>query len=329
MIDNSENSDGLTTAIKPDNTAEHCGMVALVGRANVGKSTLLNKLVDEKVSIVSDVAQTTRNLIRAVLTETRGQLVFLDTPGIHQGKAPLNKIMNQTAKSAVEGVDLVTLVLDGSTPPQDEDATWMRQIARCNDVIPLFLLNKADIPRDHGKDYRQLWDEVLRGGGYSIPQPKWAQVSSLTGQGVEELLEHLFNSVPPGPRLFSEDMLTDFPRRWAISDVIREKLFNVLYQELPHSVEVRVNDIEETAETWKVFADIFVHTHSQKKIVVGYKGRMLRKVKRQALRELHEMFGIEFELDLWVKVQKHWDRNVWLLRELGYVQPKSKRGGSQ
>lgn len=318
-MDSQENVPVSNTGAGDEVPEERCGMVALVGRANVGKSTLLNKLVDEKVSIVSNVAQTTRNLIRAVLTESRGQLVFLDTPGIHQGKAPLNKIMNHTAKSAVEGVDMITLVLDGSTSPRDEDSTWMRQIARSADVKILFLLNKADISSDFTQDYRNLWQDITQNRSDKTPSPAWLRVSSLTGDGIDGLLEYLFSSVPPGPRLFSEDMLTDFPRRWAISDVIREKLFNILYQELPHSVEVRVNEIEETSETWKVFADIFVHTHSQKKIVIGYKGRLLRKVKRQALRELHEMFGIEFEIDLWVKVQKHWDRNIWLLRELGYA----------
>ena len=305
-----------TAENREEESIRHCGIIALVGRANVGKSTLLNCILQEKVSIVSGVAQTTRNLIRAVLTESRGQLVFLDTPGLHKASAPLNKIMNRTARTAVEGVDVITAIFDNSTPPKDEDEGWMRHITRA-ETQTVFLLNKSDLKKDFENDYRNLWQKVAA-EKQTDTSPTWMKASSRTGEGVEELMQQLFTAVPPGPQLFPEDLLTDFPRRWAISDVIREKLFHLLHQELPHCIEVNVNDIDESSTTWKVSADVLVNTPSQKKIVIGYKGRLLRKVKRQALRELEEMFDVKFELSLWVKVEKHWDRNHWLLREMGY-----------
>jgi len=305
-----------TTKSQWNSTDENCGIIALVGRANVGKSTLMNCLLEEKVRIVSRVAQTTRNLVRAILTEDRGQLVFLDTPGIHKGKAPLNKIMNATARTAVEGVDVIVTVFDAGTTPKPEDKEWMRQISK-SPTKAIFLLNKIDLEKDYETNYQDAW-KTISSDTKNYSEPLWLRTSSRTGEGVSKFLATLFSLVPKGPRLFPEDILTDFPRRWTISDVIREKLFHLLYQELPHSIEVNVTDIRESTDRWTVFADILVHKHSQKKIVIGYKGRQLRKVKRQATRELSEMFGIDFELNLWVKVVKHWDQNSWILRELGY-----------
>ena len=313
--------EGPSDAAEPPMTGEpadlqHCGIVAIIGRANVGKSTLLNRIFEEKVSIVSDVAQTTRNVIRAILTDPRGQLVFLDTPGMHRAASDLGKIMNRMARQAIEGADLVLLLLDTTTPPREEDEGWMRKLAK-QDVPCIFALNKSDTGAPHGEAYRKMWVEISAAPP-SPPAVEWLTTAGLTGQGVEELLSRLFERVPAGPQLFPDDVLTDFPRRWNIGDIIREKLFGELYEVIPHHVDVGISDIVEHDDRWEVYANIYVNRPSQKGIVIGHKGRILRKVRRLAERELKEMYGLPVKLELWVKVEKNWMKNFWILKELGY-----------
>ncbi|MFO7821049.1 MAG: GTPase Era [Lentisphaeria bacterium] len=299
-----------------ENEILNCGIIAIVGRANVGKSTLLNRLLEEKVSIVSDVAQTTRNLIRAILTEKRGQLVFIDTPGMHRAASELGKIMNRMARQSIEGADIVLLMLDGSTTPRDEDEGWMRKLAK-QEAHCIFALNKADAGKNHARKYAELWEQIASQRD-TPPAVEWCTISALTGHNVTTLLDQLFERVPKGPQLFPDDLLTDFPRRWNISDIIREKLFSDLYAELPHDIDVGISDITEHPDHWDVYATIFVNRPTQKGIVIGHKGRLLRKVRRQAEKELKEMYGLPVKLELWVKVEKNWMKNFWILRELGY-----------
>lgn len=288
------------------------GMVAVVGRANVGKSTLINRFLGEKISIVSPVAQTTRNLIRGVLTEPRGQMVLLDTPGMHKAGSDLGLVMNRSARKSIEGVDAVLLLLDGASRPREEDEGWMRRLGK--EDVPVFLaLNKVDVSPRFDNQYRDMW---ARTGGETVP---WFCISASTGAQCDELLAALFACLPVGPALFPEDTLTDFPRKLHISDVIREKLFGVLHDELPHAVAVSVGEIAETEDTWHVDATVYVDRSSQKAIVIGEKARNLRKVRRQAERELGEVYERKVRLHLWVKVEKHWARNHWILKQLGYV----------
>ncbi len=294
------------------------GMVALVGRANVGKSTLLNRLLEEKVSIVSDVAQTTRNLIRAVYTEPRGQLVFLDTPGVHKATHDLGRLMNRVAKAAVEGVDVVAMVLDASAQPYDEDDGWMRKIIKL-DLPVLFILNKMDLGGAHADNYRALWGRRCADCQIDPASKPWLEISAADGSGVDTLINLLFELVPIGPPLFPDNVLTDFPRKLAIGDSVREKLFLELRDELPHAIAVSVTGIEESPGKWLVHADIYVNRPTQKGIVIGNKGRLLKKVQRLAATELSEQFGVEVELDLWVKIEKNWAKNFWILQQLGYA----------
>ncbi len=293
------------------------GVVAIVGRTNVGKSTLANHLLGEKVSIVSDTVQTTRNLIRAILTEPRGQLVFLDTPGVHKALGELGRNLNKMARSAVQGTDAVLLVLDASTPPELEDDGWFRRLAR-EEVPCIFALNKCDRAGDRSADYRALWEEI-RAEKEGAPSPLWCTVSALRGDGMAALLDTLFAAVPEGPPLFPEDILTDYPRKLNIADVIREKLFLRLRDELPHAIAVWVEEIDEQESRWVVDASIYVERHSQKGIVIGEKGRLLKGAREQAEKELHGMYGVRFKLNLWVKVEKDWRKNFWILRKLGYA----------
>jgi len=252
----------------------------VVGRTNVGKSTLLNALLGEKVSIVSDTVQTTRNVIRAILTEERGQLVFLDTPGVHRAEGELGKNLNKMARSSVSGTDAVLLVLDASAKPWQEDEGWMRRLMK--DEMPCaILLNKTDLGTGFIETYKELWAKVAE-EKQSTLQPVWLEASALKGEGLSALTDTLFSMVPEGPLLFDGDMLTDYPRKLNMADVIREKLFNRLHDELPHCVAVWVETISEKEKGWEIEADVYVERHSQKGIVIGEKGRLLKSVQYEA-----------------------------------------------
>jgi len=297
--------------------AHRAGMVAVVGRANVGKSTLVNTLLEEKISIVSPVPQTTRNLIRGVLTEPRGQLVFLDTPGVHKSRQRLGRAMNRVARQAVEGVDVVLLVVDASHPVAQEDEGWMARMTR-EEAACVIALNKCDVSDAYASHYRDCWARIA-GEKEVAKSVRWQKLSTSDRTGIDELRDMLFTLAPAGPPLFPADVLTDFPRKLAIADVIREKLNTRLHEELPHAVAVLVESVDETETAWSVEAKILVQKPTQKGIVIGKKGRLLRAVKRLAEKELTAIYGKPVELNLRVRVQKHWDQDFWMLKRLGYL----------
>jgi GTP-binding protein Era len=299
------------------NREMRAGVVAVVGRTNVGKSTLLNALVGEKVSIVSDTVQTTRNVIRAILTEDRGQLVFLDTPGVHKAMGDLGKNLNKMARSSVNGADAVLLVLDASSKPWQEDDGWMRRLA-AGETPCLILLNKTDLGTAFVEMYKTLWNEIAAEKNTTV-QPVWIEGSALKGGGIPELASSLFAMVPEGPPLFPEDILTDYPRKLNMADVIREKYFERLHDELPHCLAIWIETIEETPAAWAVQAEVLVERHSQKGIVIGDKGRLLKSVQYQSEKELTEMYGLPVKVRLWVKVEPNWRKNFWILKKLGYA----------
>lgn len=297
----------------------HCGMVAVIGRANVGKSTLVNALVEEKISIVSPVAQTTRNMIRGIWTEARGQLVFLDTPGLHKATHDLGRLMNRTARAATDAIDLALLVLDAAAPPRAEDEGWLRHLG--SERIPtLFVLNKIDLLDRHDQraNYRKLWEQV-KAGIQAGTEPAWMEVSATTSRGLEALRARLFEMMPEHPLLFPEDIVSDFPRKLAVADIIREKLFLSLRAELPYAVAVQVESIAETANGWQVDGVIYVNKESQKPIVIGQGGLALKSVRQAAERELTEIYERPVKLKLWVRVHKNWARDPQLLKQLGYL----------
>lgn len=293
------------------------GIIAIVGNTNVGKSTLLNSIVGEKVTIVSNRVQTTRNVIRAILTKEKGQLVFLDTPGIHQAKGDLGKNMNKSARSASKGVDAVLLVVDGSVSPSEIDLGWFKRLANTN--VPFLIgINKSDIIKNFNKAYHQMWLDVAKEKESNV-KPFWNYFCAKDGKGVDLLINSLFKILPMGPPLFPEDILTDYPRKLNMGDIIREKLFNLLHQEIPHSLAVWVDSISENEANWKIEAFIFVERHSQKGIVIGEKGRLIRKVQRESELELSNIYEKRIDLKLKVKVEKNWRNNFWILKKLGYA----------
>ncbi len=320
--ENEENVDPVAVAVDEPTSLkqlEHAGMIAVVGRTNAGKSTLVNRIIGEKISIVSPVVQTTRNVVRGVLTDERGQLVLIDTPGLHKSKSPLCTIMNKHARAASEGVDAVLLVMDGSKDPQLEDDGWMRRLlfskAPC-----VFALNKSD-EGNRLEKFQELWSELKVEKPDAIAvDPIWLVASAKTGDGVDKLEEALFALLPPGPMLFDEETLSDYPKKLSVADVIREKFFLTLRDELPHSVGVKVDEIIEAPNGGiDVRATVYVQKYNHKGIVIGPKGRGLRAVRRMAEKDLEIIFEKPVSVEMWIKVEKDWDQNYFLLKQMGYV----------
>jgi len=298
-------------------SSRRSGMVAIVGRANVGKSSLTNAMLGEKLSIVSPVAQTTRSVIRGILTEPRGQLVLVDTPGLHKAPGDLGKVMNRLARSSVEGTDCILMVVDTSAPLFDEDEGWMRRLVRQETPV-IIALNKMDMGGAFEQAYRECWKRVAADTQGTL-EPVWYHVSAKSGDGIPGLLDRLYDRLPFGPLLYPEDILSDYPRKLNMADVIREKLFLELREELPHAIAVWIEKLDESGDDWVATVIIYVNKHSQKGIVIGEKGRMLRKIRRSSEAELEEIYERKIKLDLWVKVEKNWSRNFWLLKQFGYV----------
>lgn len=307
------------TMTEPSQTIRS-GMIAVIGAANVGKSTLVNAMVGEKVTIVSPVVQTTRNLVRAILTEPRGQLVFLDTPGVHKAKQDLGKLMNRMARGAADGVDVILLVLDGARPPREEDEGWMRRLLRPDsEGQVIFAVNKCDKEQDYKNEYEAVWNSLMK-EKQRQRSAEWCRISAATSEGVEPLIACLFERVPPGPYLFPADVLTDYPRNLAISDMIREKYVVQLKDELPHAIAIAIDNIDEVSNGgWQIKGTVYVNRPSQKGIVLGAKGRLLKSVSQAAAKELSEIYERPVQISLWVKCEKDWARNFWMLKKLGYA----------
>lgn len=301
-------------------------VVGVVGRTNAGKSTLVNRLVGEKVSIVSSVEQTTRNTIRGIVDEERGQLVLLDTPGLHKAVGNLGKILNRMARRSAAGADILAVVFDASEEPQMEDVGWMSRVAKEKPGKLVFILNKADRNPFHEEAFKFAWDESLADvaaanpdDGGAVAEPVWVKAISTTEGGANRVLDTLFELAEEGEKLFPEDIVTDYPRKLAMSDVIREKFLSRLHQEIPHELGIAVKKIVESAGRWDVEADVIVNRNSQKPIVIGRGAETLKNVRKRSEREFSEIFGVKVALKLWVRVEPKWMQNEKILTEMGYM----------
>jgi GTP-binding protein Era len=315
------NSSGESGASKAGPQAQKkAGVVAIIGRPNVGKSTLLNALVGEKVAIVSPIPQTTRHQIRAILNDVRGQVIFVDTPGMHVTKNTLDRALIVAINDALQGADELLHLVDVTEYVGEEEAMVMDRLGALRTPV-ILALNKIDAGVRHMDDYLKAWEQRIgkplsEATNRIMPVP----ISAKMGTNMDRLLDEIWARLPPGPALYPDDILTDFPRRLTIQDVIREKLLCCLRQELPFSIAVYAEEIIDRSDKLTyVRATIIVERDSQKGIVIGHKGAVLRKVGEEARRDLVEMYGKKFFLELRVKVEAHWKTNTELLRMMGYI----------
>ena len=299
--------------------APKVAVVGVVGRTNAGKSTLVNALVGEKVSIVSPVEQTTRNTIRGIVADPRGQLVLLDTPGLHKAVGELGKLLNRMARRSAAGTDITCVVFDASQEPQMEDVGWMQRIAREQHEKAVFVLNKADKSPFFEEAFKEAWEEAKTGMPSPLPNPIWVKSISTTEGGAKNVLDALFGLAEEGEKLFDDDIVTDYPRKLAIADVIREKYLARMHQEVPHEMGVLVKSIRDEGSRWRVDAEVLVNRASQKPIVIGRGAETVKYVRTCAERELSSVFGVKVSLELWVRVEPNWMKNERLLAEMGYL----------
>lgn len=302
------------SALQPVPAGYRSGYVTIAGRPNVGKSTLMNALIGEKIAIVSPKPQTTRTRLLGILTRPEAQIVFVDTPGIHQPQLRLGEEMVATAERAVAEADVVLCVVDVSQPPNAEDEQVVRSALKA--AIPRFLVaNKVDLLPTQGDREAALAPYLALG-----PFEQVHVVSSITGEGLAELVEALVQTLPEGPQFYPEDQISDQLERDVAAEMIREAALRNLHQEVPHSVAVQV-------EEWKtrpngvtyIRATLFVEKESQKGILLGAGGQMMKKIGREAREELEFFVGGKVYLDLWVKVLKNWRKDENALRRLGLV----------
>ena len=298
-------------------------VVGVVGRTNAGKSTLVNALVGEKVSIVSPVEQTTRNTIRGIVADPRGQLVLLDTPGLHKAVGTLGRLLNRMARRSAAGTDITCVVFDAAESPQLEDVGWMQRVAAERPEKLVFVLNKADKAPFYETMFHEAWEQALRDGqkaeGEGAVSPVWVKCIASTEGGAVAVADALFSLADEGEKLFDDEVVTDYPRKLAIADVIREKYLAKLHQELPHELGVLVRRLRELPDRWEVQADVLVNRESQKPIAIGRGATTVKFVRKGAERELSEVFGIKVALELRVRVESNWMKNERLLAEMGYM----------
>lgn len=309
---------------------EKVAVVGVVGRTNAGKSTLVNALVGEKVSIVSPVEQTTRNTVRGIVSDPRGQLVLLDTPGLHKAVGTLGTLLNRMARRSAAGTDITCVVFDAAQEPQLEDIGWMQRIAKEKPEKVVFVLNKADKSPFFETMFRDAWKEAIASAasaeadrsdtdGSVSCSPVWVKAISTTEGGAKSVLDALFDFAEEGEKLFDDDIVTDYPRKLAIADTIREKFLSRLHQELPHELGIVVRKLVDEGSRWCVEAEVLVNRPSQKPIVIGKAASVIKNVRKAAERELKDIFGLKVELELWVKVEPNWMKNQKLLAEMGYL----------
>jgi GTP-binding protein Era len=288
------------------------GFVSIIGRPNVGKSTLINQILGQKIAIMSDKPQTTRNKIHGVLTDAERQIIFMDTPGMQKPRSALGKYMLKATESALGEVDLILFCIDGTESIGGGDRHIL-QLLKQVDTPTMLIVNKIDRlqPEDLLKKIVEYKDEH--------PFAEVIPVSALNGNNVTTLLEQISNYLPEGPMYYPADQVTDHPEQFICAELIREKILHLTHDEVPHSIAVIIEQMK-TREDGIVDIDaaIFVERNSQKGIVIGKKGALLKQVGEQARHDIERLLGSKIFLQLWVKVQKDWRNRDRLLKELGY-----------
>lgn len=289
------------------------GFISIIGRPNVGKSTFLNRVVGQKIAIMSDKPQTTRNKVQGVVTTDESQLVFIDTPGIHKPKHKLGDFMVKSARNTLKEVDVIMFMVNADEPIGGGDRFIIDMLEHTE--TPVFLIiNKIDLVHPDAllttiTTYMEVYD-------FSEVVP----LSALNGNNVDRLMETLTKYMPAGPKYYPDDQVTDHPERFIISEFIREKVLHLTREEIPHSVAVVIEKIERDEERGiiDVSATIIVDRDSQKGIVIGKKGALLKEIGTKARHDIEMLLGTKVFLELWVKVQKDWRNKPGQLREFGF-----------
>jgi GTP-binding protein Era len=295
------------------------GFVAVIGKPNVGKSTLMNAYLGHKVAIVSEKPQTTRHRIRGILTRPDAQIIFVDTPGIHQPRHKLGEFMVETATKAIPDADVVLFMVDVSEMPTAEDEQIAELIAEyCRSPV-ILVLNKADLlPPEKVQPHSNAYFGLVK-------YDEWMMISATRGDNLDKLLNMIVARLPQGPRYYPPDQLTDQDMRFIAAELIREQVLRFLHQEVPHSVAVVVEEWKQRREDLTyIGANIFVEKDSQKGIIIGEGGSMLKRIGRAAREEIEQLVGTQVYLDLWVKVRKKWRKDEEELRRLGYALPRDR-----
>ena len=294
-------------------TAFKSGYASLIGRPNVGKSTLLNRLVAQKIAAMSAKPQTTRNKITGVVHLPGGQIVLVDTPGIHESKAKLNRVMVKASFSTYNDVDLILFLIDASKGFSAEDE-YVLQSMQGVTTAKILILNKIDlIPKP---ELLGLMDEMHKRSLFEEIIP----ISALKKDGLDRLVPLILKYLPEGPQYFPETMITDCPEDFLIAEIIREKIIHQTHFEVPYAVAVVVEQVEESkSDVLVIDATVYTEKDSQKKILIGEKGAMLKKVGSLARKEIEKRFAIKVYLNLFVKVKSHWRENDRYIREFGYL----------
>ena len=296
-----------------------CGIVSIVGRPNTGKSTLMNRIVGEKVAIVSKIPQTTRNRIRGIYNDERGQIVFIDTPGLHLGKDKLDELLVKSSFGTLQDVDCVIHLVDARESTGSEEKAIVDRLKTLK--VPVILgLNKADYKPKHLPQYIKLW-EAAKGRPVTelTEELVLLPLSGKSGTNIDKLVDIIFEHLPESPPLYPRDAVTDIPQKMAIADVIREKLLQSMREEVPHALTVAVENITPRRKNvWHIDALILVDRESQKEIVIGRRGRNLKRIGTRARKELEDLLQRKVYLDLFVKHKRRWRNDEALLQELGY-----------
>jgi GTP-binding protein Era len=288
------------------------GFVGIIGRPNVGKSTLMNRLVGQKIAITSPVAQTTRNRLRGILTTPEAQIIFVDTPGIHKPHHQLGEVLVKNAQIAIDSVDVVLFVVDGSVPAGRGDRYVAELIGR-TDTPVILGLNKIDQQPEQAESIDQSYLEIAQ-------EQNWAVIkfSALTGEGQTTLQAQLNDALAPGPYYYPPNLVTDQPERFIMGELIREQILLHTREEVPHSVAIGIDRVEEAPDITRILATIHVERSSQKGILIGKGGQMLKTIGSDARQQIQKLIMGKVYLELFVKVQPKWRQSRLHLAEFGY-----------
>ena len=291
-----------------------CGFVTILGRPNVGKSTLLNQILGQKIVITTDKAQTTRKRIKGILTESRGQIIFVDTPGVHRPLNKLGEFLLDEAKVAVPDADLVLFLVDGSEPAGKGDRWIVENLLKDIKIPVVMVMNKVDKIKNIQKieenliSYKTLFNE-------NIPV---LRISAKTGRNKDTLLDNIFRRLPDGEKMYPDDIVTEESMRSVTEEIIREKILINTQDEIPHSVAIVIDKYEEKEEIDKIYAVIYCEQKSQKGILIGKGGSLLKKIGTEARLELESIADKKVFLSLEVKVEKDWRKKDKMLQNFGF-----------